>query len=67
VPDDMERLMGNIEKHVRAQKLATLKRWGLATCEHCGEPLETLFDRNGKNPIRVCGRCETEDRDHAEA
>jgi hypothetical protein len=63
---DTAKLLANMEKHVRAQRLATLKRWGQATCEYCSEPLETLFDRNGKNPIRVCGRCEMENQ-NAEA
>ena len=41
-------------------KLARLKRWGQPNCEHCGEPLETVFNQDGKNPIRMCGRCEWE-------
>jgi hypothetical protein len=62
----MDNLIESLAKLEREAKLATLKRWGQEACTRCGEPLETLFDQNGKNPIRVCGRCETENR-NAEA
>jgi hypothetical protein len=46
------------DRTIRDFKLRTLKRWGQANCEYCNRPLETLFDSNGKNPIRICITCE---------
>ena len=61
MPDpDLDELREGLEKVVRAHRLTTLKGWGQATCEHCGGPLETLFDPDGRDPIRVCIPCEQE-------
>jgi hypothetical protein len=28
-------------------------------CPHCGGPVETFLDKDGRNPMRCCWRCET--------
>lgn len=30
-------------------------------CPICGGPIETLLDHNGKNPIRMCWKCDVEE------
>ncbi len=58
--------IANFEKISRQHRLETLKRWGQEKCERCGSQLETVFDQNGKNPIRICWPCEIKDRDEEE-
>lgn len=50
----------NIEVILREERLRTLKRWALEKCEACGEPLVTLFNSEGRDPIRICIKCENE-------
>lgn len=61
-PDDfdIEAFRRGLEKSVKASRLETLKRWAQANCEHCGRPLENIFDRDGKPMFRVCVPCERE-------
>jgi hypothetical protein len=56
--EDLQRLTKSLEKLVKKNKMETLKRWGQEKCEYCGNQLETLFNEEGKNPIRVCIECE---------
>jgi hypothetical protein len=60
----MDAWMKGADKTIRDFKMRTLKRWGQKDCERCGGPLETLFDSNGKNPIRICIPCEDAANDH---
>ena len=62
--DDLKAFVDASEKVVRDFKLQTLKRWGQEKCEHCGGPLVTLFNEEGKNPIRICWPCEQAANDH---
>ena len=62
---NLDEYIKNSERIVREAKLKTLKRWALEKCE-CGEPLVTLFNNEGRNPIRICIKCENKanDRDY---
>lgn len=64
---ELEALLQSLEKTVRANRMEALKRWGQADCETCGKPLETLFNQDGKHPIRICMPCELKAQANAEA
>jgi hypothetical protein len=67
--DDREK-MNNREKYRQALLTQQLRRalpvidkprhLGPADerCPRCGEPIETLFNSDGRNPMRCCWRCE---------
>lgn len=55
---NLDKYIKNSERIVREAKLKTLKRWSQEKCEACGEPLVTLFNDEGRDPIRVCIKCE---------
>ena len=63
---DLDTWIVNATLAVRAHKLATLRRWSQQDCERCGGPLETLFDSEGRNPIRICMPCRHKEDDLAE-
>lgn len=60
---NMDELNSNFKKIVQESKLRTLKRWGQEKCE-CGEPLVTMFNHEGRNPIRICIKCENAANEH---
>lgn len=32
-------------------------------CPHCGHEMETLLNTKGRNPLRICWKCASKDRD----
>jgi hypothetical protein len=59
--DEIAKLVKNLEPIVRQARKETLKRWGQEKCERCEGLLETVFDDEGRNPIRICWSCEVKD------
>jgi hypothetical protein len=59
--EELRRFINNSEETLRRLKRET-RHLGLAgeRCPHCGQPIETLLNSEGKNPIRRCWRCEVE-------
>jgi hypothetical protein len=58
----MQKLKKGLDQVGRHLRIDRMKRWAQQQCERCGEPLETAFDEHGRNPIRICWRCEMKDQ-----
>jgi DNA repair exonuclease SbcCD ATPase subunit len=54
--------MADLEAIQKMVREAPPKHLGLADekCPVCGGPIETLFNQDGRNPLRCCWRCELE-------